>query len=313
MTIDQSRAAVPWEPFALMDRLDDQAIMAELRGGSLKELIYSFEQDGRKVVGLSKEGVDNACRELAKQGEVIREIDLRVEREEDEVYVSVLAARFAVSKEGKEIELDSGWGVKRQPKKMRIYTRDSFGKIVHNEDGSPKVQHIEDPFYYEKAVGKAARNARRRMIPESLIASIIESATSEGRVRQVGPRQGQQRAPTAASQARQEEQATQEEPTAQAETEGPTPAEAPVAEPEESPEAPPPTEPQDITPEEFSVGVKELGFETKKGMYTALGVRNLKDLKRKATTASPLREALEKLKTRASERDESPEDSDLDL
>jgi hypothetical protein len=112
-------APQPWDPFQLMDRLDEEALRKELDGVGSTDLVYVVKEGGQEVVGLSKTGVDECCMALVTQGQVIREEDLQYEvigeAEEREALFKVKAARFAVSPEGQEVRLDQVIGVKRQP------------------------------------------------------------------------------------------------------------------------------------------------------------------------------------------------------
>ena len=111
--------AVTWDPFQLMDRLDEEALQRELDGVPATDLVYVVREGGQEVVGLSKTGVDECCMALVGQGQVIREEDLQHEvlgeGEEREALFKVKAARFAVSPSGQDVRLDQVIGVKRQP------------------------------------------------------------------------------------------------------------------------------------------------------------------------------------------------------
>src|SRR4051812_29501835 len=108
----------PWDPFQLMDRMDEEALRKELEGVATTDLVYVVKEGGQEVVALSKTGVDECCMALVSQGQVIREEDLQYEvigeDEDREALFKVKAARFAVSPEGKEVRLDQVIGVKRQ-------------------------------------------------------------------------------------------------------------------------------------------------------------------------------------------------------
>jgi hypothetical protein len=112
-------AAQQWDPFQLMDRMDEEALRRELDGVAATELVYVVKEGGQEVVGLSKTGVDQCCMALVSQGQVIREENLQYELigEDDdrEALFKVKAARFAVSPAGQEVRLDQVIGVKRQP------------------------------------------------------------------------------------------------------------------------------------------------------------------------------------------------------
>jgi hypothetical protein len=115
---DQSFQPRPWDPFQLMDRMDEEALRKELEGVASTDLVYVVKEGGHEVVGLSKSGVDECCMALVSQGQVIREEDLQYEvindGEEREALFKVKAARYAVSPEGQEVRLDQVIGVKRQ-------------------------------------------------------------------------------------------------------------------------------------------------------------------------------------------------------
>src|SRR5688572_11214268 len=111
--------APAWDPFQLMDRLDEEALRQELDGVPSTDLVYVVKEGGQEVVGLSKTGVDECCMALVSQGQVIREEDLQHEvigeGDDREALFKVKAARFAVSPAGQEVRLDQVIGVKRQP------------------------------------------------------------------------------------------------------------------------------------------------------------------------------------------------------
>ena len=112
-------AAPQWDPFQLMDRMDEEALRRELDGVASTDLVYVVKESGQEVVGLSKTGVDECCMALVSQGQVIREENLQYELigegEDREALFKVRAARFAVSPMGQEVRLDQVIGVKRQP------------------------------------------------------------------------------------------------------------------------------------------------------------------------------------------------------
>ena len=111
-------AAAKWDPFQLMDRMDEEALRRELDGVASTDLVYVVREGGQEVTGLSKTGVDACCMALVSQGQVIREEELTYdvigEDEDREALFKVKAARFAVSPEGAEVRLDQVIGVKRQ-------------------------------------------------------------------------------------------------------------------------------------------------------------------------------------------------------
>src|SRR5215210_2153829 len=108
-----------WDPFQLMDRMDEEALRKELEGVASTDLVYVVKDGSQEIVGLSKTGVDECCMALVSQGQVIREEDLQYdvigEGEGREALFKVKAARYAVSPSGQEVRLDQVIGVKRQP------------------------------------------------------------------------------------------------------------------------------------------------------------------------------------------------------
>lgn len=107
-----------FDPFQLMDRFDEDALIAEMAGRQAKALVYVVKDGGQEVAGLSKEGVDECCMALVSQGQVIREEDLEHvltgAGENQEALFKCRASRYAVAASG-EVRLDSVIGVKRQP------------------------------------------------------------------------------------------------------------------------------------------------------------------------------------------------------
>jgi len=163
---------VPWKPFEIFERVEDEAIVAEIRGEVIRDYVYTFtDSEGKTVEGLSKAGVDAVISQLAHKGEAIRELECQWQEDEDSYKAIVKAGRYAVSQDGREVLLDSAFGAKRQP------------KTFITKGG----QAVENPFAFEQAIIKAARNAKRRLIPESMAIQIIELAKKEGKVRDVTP------------------------------------------------------------------------------------------------------------------------------
>ena len=160
------QAPQPWDPFQLMDRLDEEALRRELDGVGTTDLVYVVKEGGQEVVGLSKTGVDECCMALVSQGQVIREEDLQYEvigeGEDREALFKVKAARFAVSPEGLEVRLDQVIGVKRQalyydPAQLDLdarvpskkYKGRTYRELLQSEDGRDYLgwmaEHFSEP------------------------------------------------------------------------------------------------------------------------------------------------------------------------
>ena len=124
---------------------DEEQILAEMRGDFeseiLKQLFYSFEQAGRRVVGLSYKGVKQMA---IRQGHIeVKELELK---ESEKAWVAVCKARD----KARDLEV---YGASIQLKEMVL------------RDGSK----VLDPFAMTKVVSKAQRNAMRGLISEVLV------------------------------------------------------------------------------------------------------------------------------------------------
>ncbi len=152
-----------WDPFQLMDRMDEEALRKELEGVAAQDLVYVVKEGGQEVVGLSKTGVDECCMALVGQGQVIREEDLQYEvlgdGEEREALFKVRAARFAVSPDGQDVRLDQVIGVKRQPMyylpaqldldtrvPSKKYRGRSYRELLQTEDGRDYLAWMAEHF-----------------------------------------------------------------------------------------------------------------------------------------------------------------------
>lgn len=165
------------EQFAVLDRLDEDALVSEMAGRVVKHYLYAVEQwdpDLRKKVKkfqLSKPGVDAVCREMALKGEYIREE--RIDCTRDDVHREALfqcraiRVRDVINGAGEKVGetvLDSAIGVKRQP--LRIWKKQGKKGLAETED--------INPHWYEHGAMKAARNARRRLIPEAVATELLK-------------------------------------------------------------------------------------------------------------------------------------------
>lgn len=147
------------EPYKLMDLADEKEIIASLSGAYLKGMVYTFDQGGRTVTGVSYTGIKEIAYQLAVGTK--REINIdpdTVTREEDEdyYYVTMMAHHHGVG--------------------TRIGTAVQAKKFSNGN---------KDPFAFVKAYSKAQRNALRAVLPELTIAAFIEQARGEGRTRSV--------------------------------------------------------------------------------------------------------------------------------
>jgi len=137
------------EDYDLLDRRDEEQILAEIKGAIIREMFYSFPmEDGRIVTGISWVGT----KEIARQyGNVSMEF-VKVEETPDS-YIAIVKATD--TKRGTSL-----LGTAVQP------------KLMHTRKGE-----VDDRFAYTKAVSKAQRNAIRAIIPERYLLEMYDLFT----------------------------------------------------------------------------------------------------------------------------------------
>ena len=144
---------------------DDELIEKELMGDVLPTFVYQFENDGKTVTGLTVRGVNEVVRRLGrnpKSGSKIRInpshlLKEEVKREgEDGIEVSVFAEDLVTG--------NSAWGVKFEP----------YFKVGRGN------KRYANKFAVEKALSKAERNAKRKLISEGAATAIIQHLIKEG-------------------------------------------------------------------------------------------------------------------------------------
>jgi hypothetical protein len=162
-----------YDVFAIMDKLDDEIILAELENRVVSTWVYSFPgQDGKTQTGLSKRGVDEACTEMAKKGHVIEEDSIEYSPcpiSGEHVLFKAQVRRVLINKDGSRVPMETVFGTKRQWIKEQRKDKSIF----------------DDKFWFEKGAAKALRNARSRLIPAEIQATIISLAKSSGKVKNI--------------------------------------------------------------------------------------------------------------------------------
>ncbi len=144
-----------FDPFSIMDRLDEDMLARELEGIAADELAYVVKDNtGKEQTGLSKVGVDECCNVLAQQGRAVREDDIQMkvmgEGKEREAFFTAKASLWVVSADGREVKLQSTTGLKRQPlyregRTVKASDPVGFGK-KHREHSWESVRE-NDPSY----------------------------------------------------------------------------------------------------------------------------------------------------------------------
>jgi len=151
---------------------DDEAIEAELMGRAMEHYVYSFKQDGKQVTGMTVAGVNEMSRQLTKKkdsGIKIRIVpdSIKIERDVEEGGVKgvsvILLAENMLSGE-------TAIGAKFEP----------YKKTGRNGE-------YDNTFALEKAVSKAERNAKRKLIPEKMAIEMIKKFVKQGNVQALPP------------------------------------------------------------------------------------------------------------------------------
>lgn len=166
--------------FRLMDKADERAMLMEMKGAVINEYVYCYtDKRGKEVIGLSSPGVEAACRESADRGtgiEVMGDSPTVLETDK-EIKIIVKAGRFAIQKKknGETLKtlLESTFGSCVQQKKMKI--KDKAGNYIL----------IDDPYYLQKAITKAERNAKKKLIPYKFMLEMLKLYRSKGQVLEI--------------------------------------------------------------------------------------------------------------------------------
>jgi len=154
------------EFFVASEMADDQAIEQELLGQAMEHYVYGFMQDGKPVTGLSVAGVNEVARQLnrnPRSGCKIRIIpdSLKIERDVDYDGQKGVEARVVAEN---MVTGETGIGVKFE----------AYKKTGH------KGQYA-NTFAVEKAVSKAERNAKRKLMPEKVAVEMIKKFVAQNK------------------------------------------------------------------------------------------------------------------------------------
>lgn len=160
------------EFFIASELADDDMIEQEITGQVAESYVYSYVQDGKPVTGLSVTGVNETARKLTrnpKSGYKIRIVpeSVKIERDvemgkEKGVMVTLFAENMITG--------ETGVGVKFEP-----YIKTGRKGAYNNT------------FAVEKAVSKAERNAKRKLIPEKAAIEMIKMFIKQGSFKQIEP------------------------------------------------------------------------------------------------------------------------------
>jgi hypothetical protein len=157
----------PTMQFAVASEMaDDSIIEKELMGEILPFYIYQFDNDGKKVSGLTVKGVNEVTRRLNRQknsGYKIRISPNHIKIDRDVEYDGQKGVEVSVYAENM-LDGSGAWGMKFEPYKKA------------KRDGST----YSNTFASEKALSKAERNAKRKLIPETTATKMIEQLIKMG-------------------------------------------------------------------------------------------------------------------------------------
>jgi hypothetical protein len=148
-------------PFQVMERADEDLILAELQGAALEVFVYSFEDKNKRIVtGLSLPGVRETVRVMNARGAArIKISDRPPQISESDTHYEVLV--YAIDEQNG----GGSWGIKRQAKR--------FPGGMINE------------FALEQALSKSQRNALRALIPETWVNVMIQDFLRSGKGRKL--------------------------------------------------------------------------------------------------------------------------------
>ena len=126
--------------YAVVDQVDDQAIVELMTGQTIQDYVYSFKQGGRTVEGLTLAGINEAANR--RGGIQVEEVEYE---ELDNSWIATVKAVDTITG-------SSRWGAYEQPKM-------AGGR--------------SDPFAFTKAIHKAQRNAIKQLIPVPVIREVL--------------------------------------------------------------------------------------------------------------------------------------------
>lgn len=155
-------------PFMAMDAADDEQILSEVKGKGAtvaEEWIYSFEQDGKEITGLSWMGTKNAAFWLARKNMAklkISNVDVKPDPTDPEYMLCSANAEDSLNGV-------STFGFKRQWTKLK------------RRDGSL----VTNPFWYEQGTSKAMRNAMQSLMPADWITLMIKEWVDQGKIKKL--------------------------------------------------------------------------------------------------------------------------------
>lgn len=156
--------------YVATEQADDAQIANELIGTLADKYAYSFEQEGKKVTGLSTAGVREVVRHINKNSKKIG-MKLVLDRE-----------RFDI----KETEQNGQKGIQVVAWALDMITGMPYpGTKFEPYVKTGRKGTYANTFALEKATSKAIRNAFRGLFPEKVVVDLIAGFEKKGQVKQL--------------------------------------------------------------------------------------------------------------------------------
>ena len=150
-------------PFQEMDALDEQQIVAEMKGQILEQYFYTFEQWNDRLkktetkVGLSYAGIKTLARRMSEQGHPLSVVHHEEHESADGRLILATCVVQDLSTGEKRV------GAAESERQMPRY------KWENGKKTDEVIVEVTRPFAYTAAVSKAQRNALRMFLPEKVI------------------------------------------------------------------------------------------------------------------------------------------------
>ena len=149
-----------------IDARDESQVMAELAGETVQEMFYTteiYDRKAKRMVQKPKLSWSGSKEAARSRGNIIVDDQPMITDLEDSVRIVVrvtdLTKNFAI------------FGGCHQPKRMKIkdYDQKTKQEIGHHFE--------DDPYYFQKGLSKAQRNAFQTILPADFIAKCLERFT----------------------------------------------------------------------------------------------------------------------------------------
>lgn len=162
----------PSQQFLVASELaDDDAIEGELMGKAMESFVYSFSEGGKTVTGLTVAGTNETARQLTRKkdsGYKIRIIPESIKIEHN-------------------IEMGGELGINVYLLAENMLTGETaIGAKFEPYEKRGKNGKYKNTFSLEKAVSKAERNAKRKLIPEKIVIEMIKKFVRGNKVHEIG-------------------------------------------------------------------------------------------------------------------------------